>query len=829
MYIPKKITFSIVLMLLSIFLTITSQAAKTLTLVENGKAQCQIVLALKPTKAAQLAAFELQEHIKLITGANIKIVTGDVSDAKIKLFVGNSASAKAAGMPSDFKKQQYAVIFKDNAILFGGLDKKDYGKIEYRGGMYSFNEWPSFYEPQGTMKAVYYFLENSCGIRWWDATEFGTDIPQNKTLTIEAKSIRRSPAFAYRDLGARHFRGSQMYAESTILWKSNSKESIEWNKLAFPELYKKYTEKTPRTIAKRRLMRLFLFRKGVGGCEAYVSNHTFGGYFDRFWKKNPRNPKAFEGSHPLWFAQGYPKLKRPKQMCYTNRGMIRQLAKDAENFFAGNGIKKRFTTARGDFFSIVPMDVTSFCKCDKCIKWWGIKQKESTFFSNGKYSNYMWQLYNRAAKILAKTNPDKYFSVLAYWGYSYYPTKVVPAKNISIQLCLHIRHNYDTLLQQNDMKIINQWTSPKEKNRRKYLWLYYCFPLDTVTGQKWKVFPGFFSHTISKRFKLYKQKGFRGAFFNGWCNMIDAYVTFKMLDNPNANVDKILDEFFNGYFGAAAKPIKEFYLSVEKIYADPANYPKKKNGTIGHQTENIACSYLGTKKRLLKLQALMKQAHSLAKSKIEKKRVELFDKGIWQYMKSGGSFEAIAIEGMDFKGLNGKLEKIYGGGSELLKTNALSEKSFEIDTEGAYFRHSKSRKSLHKTTAYTNGELDTIFVQHPKKQPVSISCSLGAVPKEGRQLDELKVIWSMFDPQRSRVAIQFFVRDAKSKKFRAITKVLEYKKFAKSAKGHYILTLTFPKGAVTNFDAIRMVDMARSKQIITTRFCEIEAKISPEK
>ena len=41
--------------------------AEKLTLVKNSLPKATIIVADKPTKAAQLAAFEIQEHVKLIT------------------------------------------------------------------------------------------------------------------------------------------------------------------------------------------------------------------------------------------------------------------------------------------------------------------------------------------------------------------------------------------------------------------------------------------------------------------------------------------------------------------------------------------------------------------------------------------------------------------------------------------------------------------------------------------------------------------------------------------------------------------------------------------
>ena len=49
-------------------------ASADTTLVRDGKPVSVIVLEAKPTRSAQMGAFELQHHVKLITGATLPIV-----------------------------------------------------------------------------------------------------------------------------------------------------------------------------------------------------------------------------------------------------------------------------------------------------------------------------------------------------------------------------------------------------------------------------------------------------------------------------------------------------------------------------------------------------------------------------------------------------------------------------------------------------------------------------------------------------------------------------------------------------------------------------------
>ena len=207
--------------------------------------------------------------------------------------------------------------------------------------------------------------------------------------------------------------------------------------------------------------------------------------------------------------------------------------------------------------------------------------------------------------------------------------------------------------QENDARLLAEWTA-QSKQRPKYLWLYYCFPSlaatrPAVSGdkQQWRCFPGFFAHSIPDQMKAYMHAGVQGIYYepsyldNGkrqspLLDQIESYITWKLADDPNLDGNKLIDEFFARYYGAAARPMQAMYELIEKIYAEPAPSLYQIEGyTPAHQTEEYAWTTLGTKERMVKLGKLMDEARKAAHTDIEKERVALFDKGIWQYMLAG--------------------------------------------------------------------------------------------------------------------------------------------------------------------------------------------------
>ncbi|MFW6162761.1 MAG: DUF4838 domain-containing protein [Planctomycetota bacterium] len=600
-----------------------------LTLVRQGEPAAAIVLAAEPTKVAQLAAYEFRHHVRLITGAELPIVKGGKApEGTTPILLGESAAIRKRGLRSaDFEPQEYLIQIEPDALVLTGRDKDERETIVYDpGNPFRFRTWPGLFDEQGTLYAVYDFLERHCGVRWFAPHEFGTVAPKRTTLTVRGGEVRRAPAFAYRDLGW-VMRISEAYNAATSLWPRKAPVQKGIDQLAYPTLRERFPGRWKYIHAKRGVNRLFLHRHRLGG-HRYQANHSFYGYYDRFWEKNPKCPEVFVEKRPQYFAQGYE--GRPPQMCYTDDGFIRQVIADARCYFDTGEVPHR-AVAFGDFFALVPMDNSSYCKCPDCQALTNREEADSRFFSNGYASDYVFGFANRVAKAISTSHPDKYLATLAYARYAYYPKRVRLESNIAVQLCLHVRNVYDPAVQANDLKFFRSWVT-KEKDRPIYLWLYYCFPQERGARGGWHCFPGFFAHGAARWFRRFHRHGVRGAFFNGWGQQTDAYVTLKLLDDPTREVDAILDDYFKGYYGAAAEPMKRLYLSIEDTYSDPAHYPE---GFSGHQRKKIAWEHLGTAERIERFGKLVARARQAATTEAQKRRVALFEREVWDYMVEG--------------------------------------------------------------------------------------------------------------------------------------------------------------------------------------------------
>jgi len=453
---------------------------------------------------------------------------------------------------------------------------------------------PGSYEDRGTLDATYDFLERYCNVRWYAPTDLGTVCPRTPSLTVSGSELRFAPKMIHR------------WITPTSL----------------------YLPGPPDTVPARDVA-VWKLRMRIGGQPFWVC-HSFQGYYDLYLK-----------DHPDWFAQGYP--GQPPQLCYTNPELIAQVVEDARNYFNGKGAPPG-AAAMGDVYGLVPMDNNSWCKCPQCQAELNQSQMSNLQFNNGKASDYLFGFVNKVAREVRKTHPDKWIGALAYSDYAYYPERFKVEPNVVIQTCLHTRNWWCPSMEVNDRKVLDDWRR-QDPQRPLYLWLYYNFPALNALYGEWHYYPGYFAHTVVEQMKWYRSRGIRGIFMEHssefrqsyLMDQLEFYVTLKLACDPSLDGNKLIDEFFSRYYGAAAKPMQALYNQIEETFSNPRNYPVDIQKSPGHQhqTEELAWGSLGTEERMSQGQKLMDQAKAATATPEEKQRVALFEQGQWQYLLEG--------------------------------------------------------------------------------------------------------------------------------------------------------------------------------------------------
>ncbi|WP_455584640.1 DUF4838 domain-containing protein [Bacteroides sp.] len=609
----------IILYIAFVMMPVLCSAGKAFIIKEG---QTFIVIDKHPSPPAVLAAHELQYFVEQSMGFSLPIVNELPSKPSKAIFVGNSEYT--AKVP--FKEQEYLIQITPEKIILMGQDENNgndggrdnngitpskdrmeinYAKLTGNPSAPTGLALPSIYDAQGTCYAVYDFLENYLGIRFYGPDSLNIIVPKRKGLKLSPVKTVRSPMLKYRD-------GSY---------------SFDW-----PMMKDQYFNATPERL------QLFLRRIRFGG-EKWAANHAFTAYQDRFLQKNPERPELFESYHPEYFAVGRTGGPHERQFCYTNRAFIEQVAKDARDYFDGKPLKGE-QIALGDYFAVVPLDNANWCQCEECTRQLAIDKDNirGEHFNCGTATHYLWNFINNVAKEVKKTHPGKKISALAYHVYAYMPDDIELEDNISVAPCLHPRNYWAPKMKENEVDYYKRWIEESKKSQRPvYLWNYLCFPTERGLVQGFNVFPGFNIHEVAGQIKMYAKDHVRGIFLCGIGEQLDFYITMKLYDNPALDTDELLNEFFTSYFGKAAKPMRDFYNKIENVYSNPQNYPldiQTKDAQF-HQTEAIAWECLGTDKVMKELETSIRKAQALADTPVEKARVDSWAKGVWEYMKTG--------------------------------------------------------------------------------------------------------------------------------------------------------------------------------------------------
>ena len=288
-------------------------------------------------------------------------------------------------------------------------------------------------------------------------------------------------------------------------------------------------------------------RMKLGQSVDYITGHSFN-------KLVP--PAKYFAAHPEYYAlvsarnwigsADKPKVaaRSPLQICTTNPE-VRKIVAEA--------LASKNTEAMQ---SIMANDGYGFCECELCKKL--DREPWTDIYTYPNLSDRMWDFARDVAVQARKLNPKTKILFGAYAFYDKPPVKLdgMP-DNISILKCIWGGG-------------VKDWKATEDEfsrfSRLGKLWLYEYWGAYTQS-LPWNLIPA-----IEKECKLLKKYGGLGmrtenspAFASsGLVN----YVGAKLLWNPDADVNALIDDYCKAGFGPAAPEMKAYFALVEKCTAE---------------------------------------------------------------------------------------------------------------------------------------------------------------------------------------------------------------------------------------------------------------------
>jgi hypothetical protein len=445
-------------------------------LFENGKTDYSIVIGTESSESEKWAAQELQRSLFEISGAEFPIKTDESETGNHEIIIGYNRHTSVllngeTPKPDENDETYFYENSGSNILLWGGSKR-------------------------GSMYAVFSFLENELGCRWY--TPAVTVFPSREKYEFTYLKHSESPSIQVRN-----------------------------------DFY--YEAFNPDWAARNKINGAMSFREQQGGVEGYWSVHTF----------YPLMPPAeFYDKHPEYYSLiDGKRIHDHAQLCLTNPDVLNIITERLKETIRKNPDYLIYSVSQNDW--------RNPCQCDKCQ---AIAKKE------GSESGPVIWFVNQVADRIKDEFPDKYVGTLAYQYTRKPPANIVPRENVVVRFCsieCCFAHDFESCSENQDfLADLKGWSAIAP---HMYIWDYVVnfshyimpYPNFKVLQQNIKTFRDNKSIGIMEQ-AAYQSRG--GEFAE-----LRAYLIGKLLWNVDVNVDEIINDFMSGYYGRSGQYVREYF------------------------------------------------------------------------------------------------------------------------------------------------------------------------------------------------------------------------------------------------------------------------------
>jgi len=584
--------------------------AAQIVLVRAGQPVATIVTAPQPASSVQLAVAELNFHLKAITGTALSVRSADERVIGDVVLVGASSLTRERGLSNeDFARQEFLVRTQPGALILMGSDAANHSPVDYENsGVWENFDW---FETVGTLYAVYDFLEQCCGVRWYLPKDEWTVIPKRATLAFSALDRRRSPWTGYRWVGK-----WQKMPDSLYFWDFDDTQAVQ------------RLQDDPAMDLPRRDVYLYWLRMKMGG-DAFRANHSFN-----------RWPERFFDSHPEYFGVDEDGKPQRAQMNYGSEAVVDQVVDDIKAHLVG---ERNYDRAVGNCFPVVPTDNRRWSQ--DAISQSLLRDEPSRTcgsFNNDIASKYFFQFVNRVAAKVRQFAPELTISTLAYASYFFPPDDMKFEPNVAVMVCKQHMKRRSADVDDIYYETIRQW---REQADRVYIWEYYNFP----QWRRQNVFPGIVPQRIGRDMAVLKTIPIQGEFIeintakgtplNAWLTNpalqhMNYYFTMKLLDDPDYTIDMLLDDYYENFYGPAAEQMRTFFERIEATYLNPEYASHTESVAPSQLTAEASWTIYCPPERMILFERPIAKAKRLARAEPYLSRVRLIEQAVLQFMRT---------------------------------------------------------------------------------------------------------------------------------------------------------------------------------------------------
>jgi hypothetical protein len=590
-----------------IFVIISSFSCSLLNaeiiIIENGRANCSIVIADSCPEVVKYASSELQYHINKSTGVNLEINSESSVDKKFAshIYLGQCATADKAGVN--------AKSLKPNGFIIKSIGKDLYICGDDASGEVLRDLTKNQTTRYGTLFGVYEFLEQQLHVKWLWPGKSGEFIPKHKKVIIGDIDQKIESKLLHTRL--------RVFSPTSPGWSS-----LGWSS---QEAYNNFFEEESKWLKRHRIARPISLEYG----------HGFTDYWDRYHEKHPEYfnllPDGTRGVDPYYGNGRYAARTDLVCMNVSEPGLWKQIV---ENWLATK-------TDYWPWINCSENDTNGKCMCSLCMAWdvfdpdcndWVNRAANATNAFNmhqNAWETHLGSLSDRYAKFALavqaearKIDANAVVIAYAYANYLMPPIKTKLNENIVIGIVPSLMFPWTESKRQGFRDQWDGWT--KKAGARAYL-----RPNYSEDGHN---LPIFFADKFVEDFSYAYRNGMVATDFSGvtgqWAaQSLNLYALGIMHRHGDWTVSQVFDDYMEA-FGPAKQQVRQYWDYWKKVSdsIDDDEYKK-----VGANYENILQKGHGwfSPEVLAKARRIIEAAQEAASGdESAKTKVDFLEKGL---------------------------------------------------------------------------------------------------------------------------------------------------------------------------------------------------------
>lgn len=504
--------------------SVAEEVSGGVLLVEEGVSLAPIIVYGDAPPRTVAAAEELADYIGRISGGRPEVIVGVPGEVPASaIWVGYQPLLDDLFPAIDFnfsRAEEVVIAAAGSHVVIAGRDRWGPEALEVDTGLPRMEGHQLEY---GTANAIYTFLQDQLGVRWFWPGPFGEDIVEMETIRIEPFEYRHAPQirsrsgmFSYYQLG----RGQGLGHD----WAR--RQRVKLDSLSIP------------------------------------ASHGFGDWWERFGETHPEyfalQPDGTRGNYPS---------SRTVKMCKSNPAVWQQWLRDVEARLAENPNQNLFSAAANDGWR------SGYCVCDNCRAWDHPDGEMRAYNWRGLGQEYVAMsdrqvtFANNLARLLREKYPDEeYYVVINAYGPSRpAPVEAVPDDNVILLSVanFHTRPNEldsASTTGQSHREQFSQWgeVAPNifwRPNKARHM----------------ASMPHISARQTIEDMQFVAAKGNMGIFVDmNWGHWATRgpmyYVLAQMAWDPSQDGEALLKDYFSRGFGPAAAYIEAYWDRMEQVF-----------------------------------------------------------------------------------------------------------------------------------------------------------------------------------------------------------------------------------------------------------------------